>query len=52
MSDILPTLDGQLAGHKDGSGVVAVLEDFEEIAALVGGELLGPPIVQDEKLGS
>ena len=33
-------------------GVVAVLEDFEEIAALVGGELLKYPIhVQNEKLG-
>ena len=29
--------------------VVAILDDFEQIACLIGGERFGPPIIQDEQ---
>ena len=34
--DVMPVFQRQLAGDQDGSDVVAILDDFEEIASLIG----------------
>ncbi len=47
--DVVPAIDRHLAGAKDRTGIVAVLDDFEQVAGLVGGELFRPPIVEDEE---
>ena len=41
--DLVPALDWQLAGDEDRAGVVAVLDDLQEIATLLGIELLRSP---------
>ena len=46
---IVPAVDGNLAGDDERAPVVAVLDDFEEIARLVGRERFGSPIVEDEQ---
>ena len=46
--DVMPAIDRHLAGEKDRAGVVAVLDDFEQIAGVVGRERLRAPIVEDE----
>ena len=33
--DVMPAIDRHLAGEKDRTGVVAVLDDFEQVAGLV-----------------
>src|SRR5699024_10663141 len=34
-----------------GAGAVSVLDDLHEIAALAGGEPVGPPVVEDQQVG-
>ena len=34
--DFVPAIDGQLAGDDDRAGFVSILDDFEQITALVG----------------
>jgi hypothetical protein len=46
---IVPAIDGNLAGDDEGALVVAVLDDFEEIAGLIGRQGFRPPIVEDER---
>ena len=46
---IVPTVHGNLAGDDERALVVAVLDDFEQIARLVGGERFGAPVVQDQQ---
>ncbi len=48
--DLVPAVDRHLAGDDQRAGVVAVLDDFQQIALLLGQQRLGPPIVQDQQL--
>src|ERR1700676_2921697 len=48
---LMPSGDRHLAGEEDRSDLHAVLDDFEEIARLLGAERFRPPIVEDEELG-
>jgi hypothetical protein len=48
--DFVPAIDGQLAGDDDRTGLVSVLDDFEQIAALICFERLGSPIVENEQV--
>src|ERR1700681_710883 len=48
--DLVPALDWKLAGDDDRAGVIAILDNFQEIAALLGIELLRSPVVEDEKI--
>ena len=48
--DLLPLLDGQLAADQGGPEVVAVLQDFEDIATLLLGQADQPPVVDDEQV--
>ena len=48
--DLIPAIDRHLAGEEDRPGIVAIFDDLEEIATLVGAERLGSPIVEDEEV--
>ena len=43
--DIMPLVQRQLAGDQDGGVVVSVLDDFHEIAALIGVTFGSPRMV-------
>ena len=49
--DVMPVLDGKLAGGDGGAYAVAVLDDLEQVAAVLGAELGQPPVVDDQDLG-
>lgn len=49
---VVPAINGNLAGDDEGAGVVAVLDNFQEIARLVGIERFGPPVVEDQQFGA
>jgi hypothetical protein len=46
---VMPAVHGNLAGDDERAFVVAILDDFEQIARLIGGERFGSPIIQDEQ---
>jgi hypothetical protein len=46
---LVPAGDRNLAGDDERAFVVAVFDDFQEIAGLVGAERLRSPIIQDEQ---
>ena len=39
---VMPAVHGNLAGDDERAFVVAILDDFEQIARLIGGERFGP----------
>jgi len=43
--DFVPAVDGQLAGDDDRASFISVLDDLEQITALIGVERLWPPII-------
>lgn len=45
---VVSVIEGNLAGDDRRTLLVSILDDFQEIAALLVGELFRPPIVQDE----
>src|SRR5882762_6943145 len=47
---LVPVIDGELAGHDRGAAAVAIVDDFEQIAALLRGQRRQPPVVEDQKL--
>jgi hypothetical protein len=49
--DLVPAIHGQLAGDDGGASLVAILDDLEQVAALLVVELLGSPVVEDEQVG-
>ena len=51
-NDVVPLRHGDLACDQERPFVVAVVDDLEEIAALLGGERLRSPIVDDEEIGT
>jgi hypothetical protein len=46
---VMPTLDGRLAGDDGQAAAVSLLDDFEQILARLGVERLQPPIVEDKQ---
>ena len=50
--DLVPFVDGNLAGEEGRAAAVAFFEDFIEIAAGAGVERIETPIVEDEELGA
>jgi hypothetical protein len=48
--DIVPIFDRHLAGDDGRSALVAIIDDFEEIATLLAGERREAPIVKDEQI--
>lgn len=49
---VVPMIDGHLTGDDRGTLLVAIFDDLQEIAALLVVELLRPPVVEDEQVGS
>ena len=47
--DLVPVIHGNLAGDDGGATLMPVVDDLEEIAALVAGERSYSPVVEDEK---
>lgn len=47
-NELVPALDGKLAGDDSGFAVMAVVEDFEEVAAHRAIERLKSKIVEDK----
>ena len=48
--DLVPAVDRHLAGDDQRAGVVAVLDDLQQIALLFGEQRFRPPIVQDQQI--
>ena len=51
-NDFMPAIDRDLAGDQQGSPVVAIVEDLEQITTLFGIERFRPPIVDDQQAGA
>ena len=45
--NFVPAIDGQLAGDDDRTGFISVLDDLEQIAALIGVERLRSPVIKN-----
>ena len=48
--DLVPVINGHLAGDDGGTTLMPVVNDLEQVAALVGGQRCQSPIVEDEEL--
>src|ERR1700730_4199612 len=48
--NFVPAVDGQLAGDDDRTSLISVLDDLEQIAALIGVERLWPPVIKNEQI--
>ncbi|MDF2970904.1 MAG: hypothetical protein K0R61_1354 [Microvirga sp.] len=48
--DVIPAVDRELARDQEGAGVVAVLDDLEEVARLLRKKRLRSPIVEQEQV--
>ena len=49
--DLVPVLDGDLAGEQRAPAGVAVVEDLEEVVPCLSGERSEPPVVEDKEPG-
>ncbi|MGY4350102.1 hypothetical protein ACVWXM_006595 [Bradyrhizobium sp. GM7.3] len=49
-NDIMPLRHGHLTSDQQRSLVVTIIDDLEQITALVGGERFGSPVVEDEEI--
>ena len=43
--ELVPSVDGELAGDDQRAGIVAILDDLQQIALLLGQQRFRPPIV-------
>ena len=48
--NFIPAIDGQLAGDDDRTSFISVLDDLEQIAALIGVERLRSPVIKNEQI--
>ncbi len=48
--DVVPLGNGQLAGDQDGGVVVSILDDFHEVAPLIGVETVRSPVIENEEV--
>ena len=49
--DVVPVLDGELAGDHSGADAIAVFGNLEQVAAVLGAELGEAEVVDDQDLG-
>ena len=49
-NDVMPLRHGDLTCDQQGSLVVAIVDDLEQITTLVGGERFRSPVVEDEEI--
>ena len=50
--DLVPGVDGQLAGDEDRAISVSVLDDLHQVAPLRCSEPVRPPVVEDQQIGA
>ena len=43
---LVPVVDGELTGHNRRVAAVTIVDDFEQVAALLGGQRSQPPVVE------
>jgi len=48
--DLVPIFDRYLAGDDGRSALVAIIDDFEEIATLLAGKRSEAPVIEDEQI--
>ena len=48
--DVMPSLDGQLAGDHGRAAAVSLFDNLHQISALRGREPVRPPVVEDQQL--
>ena len=48
-NDVMPAIDRRLAGENNRARIVTILDDFEQIARLLGRERLRSPVIEDEE---
>lgn len=48
--ELMPVLDGHLAGHEGGPAAIAILQDLQQILPAVGIERLEPSVIKNEQL--
>jgi len=48
---VVPVFERQLTGHEGGAATVAVLQDFEQVAALAIGQRGEAPVIEDHEVG-
>ena len=49
--DIVPLVEGELAGDERRAAAIAVLDDFHQIAPLVGDKPVRSPVIEDQQIG-
>ena len=49
--DFMPLFDWQLRGDEGRTQAMSVVEDVEQVAALLGIECREPPVIEDEEVG-
>ena len=49
--EVIPLVDGQLAGDEGGGALVAVIHEVHEVMALCGVEGFDTPVIKDEQVG-
>ena len=49
--DIVPLVEGELAGDERRAAAIAVLDDFHQIAPLVGDKPVRAPVIEDQQIG-
>src|SRR5580658_8998029 len=47
---LVPVIDGELTGHNRRAAAMAIVDDFEQVAALLRGQWRQPPVIEDQKL--
>ena len=47
---LVPVVDGELTGHNRRVAAEAIVDDFEQVAALLRCQRSQPPVVEDQKL--
>ena len=47
---LVPVIDGELTGQDRRAAAVAIVDDFEQVAALLRGQWRQPPVIEDQKL--
>ena len=47
---LVPVIDGKLTSDDGGAAALAIIDDFEQVAALLRGQRCQPPVVEDQKL--
>ena len=50
--NFMPSADGDLAGDQQRAFLVAIIDDFQQVASLFGGQWLRSPVVDDQQAGA